>query len=112
LALLNAEPGADKVRLLLPGAAISAVNVAEVLAKLVTQGMPAEEALEALEELDLPIVAFGAEEALVSVRYVHPSLSLGDRACLATAEARNEPAVTADRVWKRTWPSAKIEVIR
>lgn len=44
LALLNAEPGEDKVRLLLPRATISAVNVAEVLAKLVTQGMPAEEA--------------------------------------------------------------------
>lgn len=112
LALLNAEPGEDKVRLLLPRATISAVNVAEVLAKLVTQGMPAEEALEAMEELDLPVVPFGAAEALVSIRYVHPSLSLGDRACLATAEVRNEPAITADRVWKRASPRAKIELIR
>ena len=28
-------------------------------------------------------------------------LSLGDRACLALAQVRDAPAVTADRIWKK-----------
>jgi PIN domain nuclease of toxin-antitoxin system len=31
----------------------------------------------------------------------HLGLSLGDRACLATAQLRDLPVLTADRVWKK-----------
>lgn len=39
-------------------------------------------------------------------------LSLGDRACLAIAEERKLPAVTADRVWDSMETGIEVRVIR
>jgi ribonuclease VapC len=39
-------------------------------------------------------------------------LSLGDRACLALALTRGEPAMSADRQWARLDLSIRIELIR
>jgi ribonuclease VapC len=39
-------------------------------------------------------------------------LSLGDRACLALALTRGEPAVTADRQWAQLDLGIRIELIR
>ncbi len=44
LALLLAEPGADQVAATLPGALLSAVNLAEIITKLCERGMPAAQA--------------------------------------------------------------------
>jgi len=44
LALMQGEPGADKLKHLQQFAVVNAVNVAEVLAKLVSRGVPAAEA--------------------------------------------------------------------
>ena len=85
LALLQAEPGAEVVQNLLPGAVISAVNLAEVLHKLVSRGMPEDMAREALDGLALEVIPFGGDAAYASVRFIHPQLSLGDRVCLATS---------------------------
>lgn len=111
LAILFGEPGSVPAREMLPGE-ISAVNAAEVLAKLVQKGMPAGEAVTAFEGLDLRIVPFGAEEATRSLWFVHPRLSLGDRACLATASMRGARAVTAERVWKEMGFKVELETIR
>ncbi len=40
LALLNREPGYEEIAGTIPHAAISAVNLSEVVAKLVVNGMP------------------------------------------------------------------------
>ena len=91
LAILFGEPGAERASELLP-ADISAVNAAEVLAKLIQKGIPQEAAITALEALSLAIVPFGADECELSTEFVYPQLSLGDRSCLATAYKQSADA--------------------
>ncbi len=113
LALLLGEAGGEMVRSVLSTACISAVNSAEVLAKLVRKGMPVEVATTALDALSLECIPFGQVEAVESARLGHgKGLSLGDRACLATASLRGWPVVTADRGWKNAAPSHQVVLIR
>ena len=58
LALLNNEAGAALVGEALPGAAISAVNLSEVVGKLAEAGMPESAIRDALTELALDVVPF------------------------------------------------------
>jgi hypothetical protein len=53
LALMQGEPGTDKLKALQPNAVVNAVNAAEVLPKLVSRGMPAAEAQAASDALTL-----------------------------------------------------------
>ena len=112
LALLLGEPGAAVVRSYLPEVLISAVNLAEVISKLTERGMPTLEALEAVETLGAQIVPFDTEQALACAA-LRPAtrsagLSLGDRACLALAQERNLPALTADTAWSQALPETTI----
>lgn len=64
LALVNQEPGHEEVARTIPDAAISAVNLAEVAAKLAEGGMPEESIREALEGLAIDVHDFGRETGL------------------------------------------------
>ena len=103
MAVLREEPGAAAVEAVLDHAAISAVNLSEVQAKLVERGAAAEIAWSSLVALDLEVVDFDAPQAKVAggLRRLTRAqgLSLGDRACLALAQALGLPAMTADRAW-------------
>ena len=103
LAVMLEERGAEKVRDLLPGAIIGAVNLAEVVAKLQERGVPDAEIDRAIARLDLPVIPFDTAQAMVAgklrARTKSLGLSLGDRACLALAVVRGTPAVTMDRGW-------------
>jgi PIN domain nuclease of toxin-antitoxin system len=116
LALMNDEPGADKVWPHLPGAHLSAVNAAEVVAKLVDAGAESEAAAEALDRLGARIEPFGVDDILPAarIRAVTRSagLSLGDRACLALASRLQMPALTADREWMRLELGIEVRLIR
>lgn len=106
IALLNQEPGGERVERELAFSIISSVNVAEVLTKSVESGHTIETATEALNLLDLSIVAFDSEQA-AKVAELRPltrklGLSLGDRSCLALAILHGATALTADRSWIRT----------
>ena len=115
LALLQDEPGGDRVLESLPGAFISSVNLSEVVAKLAELGMPEPDIRLALS-LGLEVVPF--DEALAfsagTLRTVTRSegLSLGDRACLALALSRSLPAHTTDRAWRDIHIDVEVEVIR
>lgn len=115
LALLLDEPGADKVQATLPGALLSAVNLAEVISKLCERGMPSDQAELAIDSIGVEIVAFDGEQARLSgeLRPVTRSLglSLGDRACLALARLRKLPAMTADVAWANV-PDCQVSLIR
>ena len=80
---------------------MSAVNVAEVAAKLNADGWEDADVPLVFEGID--IVPFDTRQALLSGRYRqatrHLGLGLGGRACLAVAHAAQAPALTADRVW-------------
>ena len=121
LALLRHEDGGERVAQALPrGAAISALNWAEVLARLVDLGGdPAEiaaRALPAAAAAAVEVVPFddaGAREtARLRAKTRSLGLSLGDRAALALAKSRGIPVLTADRAWRSLRLPIKIEVIR
>jgi len=116
LAVLNGESGAEAVWDCLPGAHISAVNAAEVAAKLVDGGLDAERAGQSLERLGARVVSFEAVD-VISVAHIRlatrtAGLSLGDRACLALARRLALPALTADRQWRDVQVGVEVRLIR
>ena len=116
LALLYEETGHDVVSAALHNAAISAINVAEVLSKLAETGMPVMEMHEAIDDLGLTIVPFDVDLSY-TVGLLRPAtkaqgLSLGDRACLALARRLGVPALTADQAWKGVSVGVDIQVVR
>ena len=116
MAVLREEPGAATVEAVLDHAAISAVNLSEVQAKLVERGTAAELAWSSLVDLDLEVIDFDAAQARVagnlrSLTYAQ-GLSLGDRACLALAQALGLPAMTADRAWAGLEVGIEIRTVR
>ncbi len=115
LALLQDEPGSERVLATLPGALISAVNLSEVVAKLTETGMPAADIQRSLR-LSIEVVPFD-DELAVRAGLLRPvtrsaGLSLGDRACLALAASRSLPALTTDRAWKSVATGVEVVVIR
>ena len=74
---------------------MSSVNLAEVLSKLVRDGMPGSEAAAALRALHLEVVAFTPADAERSAEYTAKGVSLGDR-CFLTAALQGE-GWTSDR---------------
>ncbi len=116
LAVLRAQPGAERVEPRLEGAGIGAVNLSEVVAKLDQDGVPELEIHLAIERLDLDIHAFDAAQAytagMLRQRTRTLGLSFGDRACLSLALRLGAVALTADRSWARLDIGVAIEVIR
>jgi PIN domain nuclease of toxin-antitoxin system len=116
LALLNSEPGSRIVEESLSGAAVSAVNLSEVVSKLTERGMPVAAVRTALEGLGLDVHTFDTAMAY-SAGALRPAtrglgLSPGDRACLALGLALSALVLTTDRSWKKLRIGAKIRVIR
>lgn len=116
LAVMLEERGAEKIRELLPGAIVGAVNLAEVVSKLQERGAPDENIDRNIARLDLPVIPFDTAQAMAAgklrVRTRSLGLSLGDRACLALALARGLPAVTTDRGWAGLDVGAEVIVAR
>jgi PIN domain nuclease of toxin-antitoxin system len=116
LALLRGEPGGKAAHRHLAAAAISAVNLGEVLAVLIRKGMPPEAAQEAVEDLELEVVPFDRDQAYRTARLAPVTaargLSLGDRACLALAQARGQPALTAEQEWDQIDDGVRVVRIR
>ena len=104
LAVVLKEPGADVVLdALNTGARMSAVNAAEVASRLYQEGWTTFQVNDIFQELPVQILPFDLNTALLCGHYRpltdHLGLSLGDRACLATAYLQSGTALTADRAW-------------
>jgi ribonuclease VapC len=117
LAVLNCEPGADKLTAeMLSSATSSTVSLAEVQGKLVSLGLAPTEAWEATLSPIRKATDFTAEHAEAAGNLISKTralgLSLGDRACLALGMALKAPVYTADRSWKKLKLGVKIRVIR
>jgi PIN domain nuclease of toxin-antitoxin system len=116
MAVLREEAGSAAVEAVLDHAAISAVNLSEVQAKLVERGTAAGTAWSSLVDLDLEVVDFDAPQAKAAgdLRSLTRAqgLSLGDRACLALAQALGLPAMTADRAWAGLEIGIEIRAVR
>ena len=119
-AYLLQEPGAEQVATLTieGGAAMSAVNVAEVVGVLVLRGATVAAAKRPLADLRLDVHEFSESQAYVAASLTGirtPSrrrLSLGDRACIALAAEMHVPAITADREWAALPLPAEVVLIR
>lgn len=117
LALLLREPGSEQVdEAVTAGAAIGAVNLSEVVAKLSERGLPEVSIHEALNSIEMEVVDFTAELAfragLLRQLTRQAGLSLGDRACLALAQTLQLPVLTADRAWQGLVANIAVRVIR
>ncbi len=103
LALLLGEPGGEKVKAVLDGALIGAVNLAEVVshyAKLGAARSGIEALLRPLPVRVVPIdTALSYEAGMLRPITLKGGLSLGDRYCLALAKSEGVPALTAERRW-------------
>jgi PIN domain nuclease of toxin-antitoxin system len=118
LAWIEGEPGADEVLDLLGSgsAVMSAVNWAEVLAKLVDRGVSEDERRRIRGSLDIEIRPFDEEAAFASAVLRQATsrlgLSIGDRACLGLALLEGVPALTTDRAWSKVDVDVEVRVIR
>lgn len=116
LALLNQEPGMDRVEAVLAESCLGTVNYCEVLGKLIDAGMPEQDARESVELLNVEVASFDADLARLAAGLRRTTknfgLSLGDRSCLALALSRRNTTVTAERGWAKLKIGVKIELIR
>ncbi len=117
LALLNNEPGAEKVEKVLTGSKISAVNASEVIAELYKKlNILPEEGSMMVSTLVNQIVPFdlllAEKAATLRNETSHLGLSLGDRACLALGLHLSLPVYTADKIWQNFSGELSIIVIR
>ncbi|MBD2446790.1 type II toxin-antitoxin system VapC family toxin [Nostoc sp. FACHB-152] len=116
LALLNQESGSEEILQYIGNAAISSVNLSEVIAKLADAGIPEADINQILLNLNLEVVVFNEEQAL-KAGMMRPAtksigLSFGDRACLALGILLNQPVVTTDRLWSNLSVGIEIRVVR
>jgi ribonuclease VapC len=116
LAFLQREPGLDRVRRALPEAVVGSVNFAEVVAKLVHWGAPADRVAERLGDLDLDGRAFDRDLAFAAgalpAQTRWRGLALGDRACLALVASLGALVLTTDRAWPGADLGVKVELLR
>lgn len=116
IAFLREEPGSNIVRRSLPLAAISAVNLAEVLAKASESSRRYNDVKSAIRALNLRVVPFDHEQSEISAG-LRPltrdlGLSLGDRCCLALGLTLESPVLTTDREWEKLPGGFQVRVIR
>jgi PIN domain nuclease of toxin-antitoxin system len=116
IALLFDEPGADKVRDVLPSSILSAVNYAEVLSRYerdTRDSRPIAARLASEVHAIVPFDAALAYTAALLIGKTRPfGLSLGDRCCLSLAIDRKVSVLTADRVWLKLGLAIEIKTIR
>lgn len=107
LARLQDERGAEVVDAVLERGpcAISAVNLAEVGARLSDRGATPAAIEAGVAAFPLEIIAFDEAAAYASALLRPPTrqagLSLGDRACITLAETLSVPVITCDRAWQQ-----------
>lgn len=108
IALLRAEPGAELIKRHADNAAMSAVNLQEVVKELLAAGIEIPAAREMLAELHIDVRPHTAEDAFDAAQLVKATRQhgrgLGDRSCMALAIRLGVPALTTDRAW------AKLEI--
>lgn len=117
LALLKREPGHEMVAALIKrGTLMSAVNLSEVVAKLNEAMVPIGSMRATLDAFLIDVVPFDRDAAYeagqLRARTRHVGLSLGDRVCLALAQARALPVLTADQRWAELDLGITLQLIR
>ena len=105
IAILRSERGYQNGEKHVDRGAISTVNWAEVSGFLGRNNAPKDIIQQTLAKYPLKVLPY-EEDLVVPTGHLaagrqHLGLSLGERACLATAIKYQLPVLTADRVWKK-----------
>ena len=113
LALLLGEPGGDRVKAVLDGATICAVNLAEIVSHYAKLGAGRSDIEALLRTLPMHVApvdaALSYSAGMLRPITIEGGLSLGDRYCLALAQRENAMALTAERRWP---PIAQVVGVR
>jgi ribonuclease VapC len=116
IAVINREPGAERVVPVADGAVVSSLIVAEVVTWLALRNIPEREIVATIDELNFRIEAFDQSRAMTAGLLVSKTkrrgLSLADRACLALAIELGLPAMTANRAWRNLDIGVEIRLVR
>jgi PIN domain nuclease of toxin-antitoxin system len=116
LTILFGEQGKERAAELARGGILSSVSLAEIIAKCLKRSVPKELAVDFVRYTNMTIAGFDEDLALSTDTIWRKApdgvLSLGDRACIATAIRMEATAVTADRIWADLNLSCPVELIR
>jgi PIN domain nuclease of toxin-antitoxin system len=116
LAFINGEPGAEVVAQSLSQAVMSAINLSEVVAKLVDREVPESVIQRFVAQLRVKVVPVDQEQAvtagLLRLQTKSVGLSLGDRICIALALQQDCPVLTSDRAWRSVDLGIEVRLIR
>ena len=117
IALLKKEKGHEKVSDILATSAISTVNFAELVSVLARDGVSSDDIDSMIDNIIPDIIPFTHEISITTGKLLTTTkpfgLSLGDRACLATAIHSNIDVYTTDKAWANlNIPDVKIHLIR
>jgi ribonuclease VapC len=116
LAFINKEPGGDVVAAVIDKGRLSAVNLAEVISKLVEKGWTPEGATMLTDTLYCEVVPADRQNA-VRAGVLHQAtrgknVSLADRFCLALGQQLDMPVLTGDRAWTSLGLDVDVQLIR
>ncbi|GGE02479.1 hypothetical protein GCM10011390_21680 [Aureimonas endophytica] len=117
IALLRNEPGADKVASWVGQAAMSAVNLQELVKGLLKRGLHLSVIEEIVDDLRLEVHDHDRDAAFAAATLVEATTQygsgLGDRSCMALAIKLGIPVLTTDKAWgKVVVEGLKVEVVR
>ena len=116
LAIVKVEHGNAAATDYVADAAISSVSLAEIVTKCVEWELDPDEAVAFVHGAGIDVHDFSGDDAILAGRLAKTAkkgiLSLGDRACIATAIRLGATAVTADRVWATLDLPCPVELIR
>jgi PIN domain nuclease of toxin-antitoxin system len=106
IALFAKEKGYEFIKKHMKNAIISSVNIAEVYKYCIeVQNLTEDESKNLIELLDIKIIDFTNDQALITAKLVNKTkkygLSLGDRACIALAMLGKNSIITCDNIWQK-----------
>lgn len=115
LAIINGEPGSEIAQQHISNACMCTINIAEVVTYLVRNGYTDDPNLQRIVNLIKPVlldeyIAIAAGKMVAVTKNF--GLSLGDRACLATAQSLKLPVYTADKKWSEIAEQIGVQVIQ
>ncbi len=116
LAYLRNEPGGSVLETGAGPFLLSTVNLTEVLTRVIDNDLDPDDVTRVLRRLPVALVDYDVEDArlaaVLRTATRRRGLSLGDRACLALAQRRGVPVLTADSVWTDLDLGIDIRLIR
>lgn len=114
IALLKQEPGYKKINEVLAHSAISTVNQCELVSIFARNDMSEEEINDIITDIVPEVIPFCENISIKAgklSRFTNAyGLSLGDRACIATAEYYKMPVYTTDKIWAELKKNVSIPI--